>query len=338
MANSVDTGDVGVITEWPHRSAPPTGWLICDGAALSRVTYAALFARLNPVLGNVSYANSATFTLDAHGLQMYDAVWFAAAPTGFTSNTIYYVRSATANTFTLASSTALTADIATSATGSTEIRASHYGIGDGSATFNVPDFRGRFGVSPDPVGSVIPNTFRALGRNDREMNAANGFERHFLLTAEQGIPSHNHNAGSGNLSGGTTAGASATSGGASADHGHNWSGNLDHTGGHNHNLAYSNVAVTSGNANMAMPHGGFPASFGSSNFSDNHSHYYGGGNTNWNDGHGHGTITVPAQTVPSLTVPALRIVAEAGTNASNSHNNMPPYLTVRHIIQAVING
>lgn len=55
-----------------------------------------------------------------------------------------------------------------------------YGAGDGAATFNVPDLRGRFPVG---VGTVSGLTTRTLG-------AKGGEESHLLTVAE--LPSHQH--------------------------------------------------------------------------------------------------------------------------------------------------
>lgn len=107
-------------------SAAPTGWLLCDGSAISRTTYATLFALISTV----------------------------------------------------------------------------YGSGDGSSTFNIPDFRGR---SPIGVGTGTGLTARALA-------ATVGVETYALSSGE--LPSHNHTAtDSGHTHTGTT-------GGQSADHNH----------------------------------------------------------------------------------------------------------------------
>jgi microcystin-dependent protein len=98
-------------------SSTPTGWLLCDGTAYSRATYASLFALISTT----------------------------------------------------------------------------YGTGDGSSTFNVPDFRGR---SPIGVGTGSGLTARALA-------ATVGVETHPLVLAE--LPSHNHTAtDSGHTHTGTT--------------------------------------------------------------------------------------------------------------------------------------
>lgn len=107
----------GATFEWPGAAAP-TGYLLCQGQAVSRTTYAALYAALG---------------------------------------------------------------------GS----GSPYGQGDGSTTFNLPDFRGRVAVGKNT------GTFAALG-------ATGGEETHALLVAE--MPSHDHGGAVSSVSAGTPAG------------------------------------------------------------------------------------------------------------------------------------
>lgn len=77
----LDTEDAGCMKLWGNAT-PPDGWLICNGAAISRTTYAALFTNIGTT----------------------------------------------------------------------------FGTGDGSTTFNIPDFRGRF-----PLGKAAAGTGSTLG-------------------------------------------------------------------------------------------------------------------------------------------------------------------------------
>lgn len=85
-------------------ATPPSGYLLCNGAAVSRTTYAALFAKISTT----------------------------------------------------------------------------WGVGDGSTTFNVPDFRGRA-----PIGAG-----QGTGLTNRALGATLGEEAHALTTAE--MPAHTH--------------------------------------------------------------------------------------------------------------------------------------------------
>jgi microcystin-dependent protein len=58
-----------------------------------------------------------------------------------------------------------------------------YGSGDGSTTFNIPDFRGRVPVGADSGGVHLPSNHPALG-------TSGGEEQHTLSTTE--MPSHSH--------------------------------------------------------------------------------------------------------------------------------------------------
>lgn len=98
---------VAMITPYGGSSAP-SGWLLCNDQAVSRTTYAALFA----VIGTT------------------------------------------------------------------------YGVGDGSTTFNVPDFRGRV-----PVGLDAANVNLAAAD---AMGEEGGEEDHTLTAAESGVPAHSH--------------------------------------------------------------------------------------------------------------------------------------------------
>jgi len=142
----------GTVLPYAGRTAP-TNWLMCDGAAVNRTTYAGLFNTICPSIGTftVTIASPGVFTLNSHGLFVGDTVYFTttgALPTGLAQNTLYYVSSVTTNTFQVTATSGGTS-INTSGTqsGVHTVRHCPYGLGDGSTTFNVPDMRAR-----TPVG------------------------------------------------------------------------------------------------------------------------------------------------------------------------------------------
>lgn len=67
-----------------------------------------------------------------------------------------------------------------------------HGAGDGSTTFNLPDYRGRTGVGMDNMGGTAANriTLAISGINGASLGATGGAEGITLTTAQ--IPAHNH--------------------------------------------------------------------------------------------------------------------------------------------------
>lgn len=167
----------------------PSGWLLCNGQAVSRSTYAALFAVLNPTVGTftITLASPGVVTLASHGLATGDSVYLTttgALPTGLSANTRYWVIKVDANTFNLATSLAnalATTAINTSGSqsGVHTCKGAAYGVGDGSTTFNVPNLLQRF-----PIGKDQTDTdFAGLGQTG-------GAQAVTLTTTE--LPAHTH--------------------------------------------------------------------------------------------------------------------------------------------------
>lgn len=142
---------IGMVAPFANGTVP-SGWLECNGQAVSRTTYANLFARLVTVPGftgqtfTVTIASPGVFTKTAHGLTGGERLRLSttgALPTGLNTSTDYFIIYVSANTFQV-STTLGGAAVNTSGTqsGTHTYTQSLHGLGDGSTTFNVPDLRG----------------------------------------------------------------------------------------------------------------------------------------------------------------------------------------------------
>ena len=176
------------------------GWLLCNGQAVSRATYAALFAVLCPsATFTVTIASPAVFTSNGHVLVAGDRIRLTttgALPTGLATGTDYYVISAglTANDFRVSTSRGGAAvNTSGSQSGVHTWQVFNSGVGDGSTTFNLPNLKGKtvfgYDVSDANFDTLdTPNTYV-------------GEKTHTLSVAE--LASHNHyvidHSGSGSL-------------------------------------------------------------------------------------------------------------------------------------------
>lgn len=208
----------GAVKPYAGRT-PPAGYLVCDGLAVSRATYAALFAVMCPTIGafTVTLASPGVWTLNSHNLQTGERVRLTttgALPTGLAINTDYYVIRTGANTGNFASSLA-NANAGTAINTSVSQSGTHtmqyfgYGVGDGSTTFNVPDLRGNIPVGADAMGQGAASrlTFASSGYNGGAIGQLGGEQTHLLTVPE--IPAHTHGLSS------NAAGSSTNSGGNS---------------------------------------------------------------------------------------------------------------------------
>lgn len=182
----------------------PTYWLMCDGSAVSRSTYASLFAILCASIGNptITIAAPAVVTLSGHNLQTGDQVYLTttgALPTGLSINTTYYAIRIDANTFNLATSRAnayAATKITTSGTqsGTHTLNWCPYGLGDGTTTFNVPDLRGRVLAGNDYMGgtaaSRLNNPSTTSGGAYGNTGSSGGEQAHVQTVSE--LATHNH--------------------------------------------------------------------------------------------------------------------------------------------------
>jgi len=142
---------IGSITMFAGPTTPPTGWLTCDGSAVSRTTYASLFGQVVTSIGTftVTIAAPGVFTLSAHGMVSGDVIYLTttgALPTGLSANTLYWVTVINSSTFNVSTSFAnysAGTKVTTTGTqsGTHTARRCPWGLGDGSSTFTLPDLR-----------------------------------------------------------------------------------------------------------------------------------------------------------------------------------------------------
>lgn len=157
-------------TSWLHNGfTAPTGWLLEDGSAVSRTTYAALFA---VIAISTTGTTHSTNVIDSIPSTTNMAVGMPISGPGIpVATTVASITSGTAITISHA---------ATSSGVGVAIVVAPFGIGDGSTTFNVPDSRGRAAIG---AGAGSGLTARTLG-------ATGGEENHTMTINE--MPIHNH--------------------------------------------------------------------------------------------------------------------------------------------------
>lgn len=187
---------IGGIINMP-TSAIPTGFLKCNGAAVSRTTYANLFNLLVTAPGftlqnfTVTIASPAVVTKTAHGFTGGERLRLSttgALPTGLAPGVDYFVRYIDANTFNLQTISDVLANttVNTSGTqsGTHSYQQSLWGLGDGTTTFNVPDLRGVFSRAWDDGRGIDPN--RAIATLQMDAFRAHTHEQQTRTTASIG--------------------------------------------------------------------------------------------------------------------------------------------------------
>lgn len=166
---------VGARVEMTGRTAP-TGYLVEDGAAYSRTTYANLFnyyqSGFTSQTFTVTIATPAVFTKSAHGFAGYERIRLSttgALPTGLNTSTDYFVTVVDANTFRLSTTQAnLEAAVYVNTSGTQSGTQTYlqtlYGLGDGSTTFNVADRRGKF-TAANQAGRVVGTEWPSVNKS-----------------------------------------------------------------------------------------------------------------------------------------------------------------------------
>lgn len=163
----------GMISQYAGISAP-TGWLFCDGSAVSRSTYSSLFAQISNSFTTATTTNASTTVSGLSGMDAAVHVGWGIAGTNIpTAAKIVSVTNAT----TVVISVAATG----TATGTANIAIGPYGFtGAGNTTtFNLPDLRGRTVSGKDNMGGSTASriTSAISGLNGTILGAVGGDEK-----------------------------------------------------------------------------------------------------------------------------------------------------------------
>lgn len=195
----------GSIVSYGGLSAP-AGWLLCFGQAVTRTGgNANLFSAITlQTTGNTH----TTTTIDGIPSTANMAVGMPISGSGIQAGTtIASIVSGSSITLSLATTTSAN---------NVAIVVAPYGVGDGSTTFNVPDFRGRAPFGADAMGGSAANVLGSGATGGITtaaiVGAKGGEQKHGLITAELAV--HNHGAsGSGSFTAFTSASSGDGSGG-----------------------------------------------------------------------------------------------------------------------------
>lgn len=197
ITNAFATGlPIGAIVKCSTADVP-TGFLKTNGAAVSRSTYANLFALLVTSQGfttqtfTVTIASPAVITKTAHGFVGGERLRLTTTgflPTGLSTGVDYFVSYIDANTFNLQTMSNVLAGTLVNTSGSQggvhSYQRSLWGLGDGSTTFNVPDLRGAFDRALDDSRGLDPartiasfqlDAFKAHTHTQTTVNNTAGF-------------------------------------------------------------------------------------------------------------------------------------------------------------------
>lgn len=229
-------GSPGIIFDFAGTNAP-NGFLLCNGQAISRTTYAKLFAAITvPLTGNTTSGSNSvsSASMDITGMGLIGAKVEGA---GIPSNTT--ITAATSSTLTLSANATATA----SAVSLTVIP---WGNGDGSTTFTLPDLRGQVCAGKDDMGGTAASrlTTSGSGVTGTKLGATGGAETVTLTTAQMPVHTHaNTVTDPGHTHSNTVANGTHTHGNTLSDPGHT----------HSHNANSANSSSSTGGGGFALP-------------------------------------------------------------------------------------
>jgi hypothetical protein len=207
-AGAGGTDATGVVKFFSGRIADmPSGWLPLNGATgLLRATYPDLVAAwIKSSTFTITIASPAVVSKTGHGLDDGDP-WVAstdgALPTGITAGTTYYVKAVNANSFQLTDVPGGTVvNTSGSQSGTHTYVSALCSVGDGSTTFDMPDWRGTSPIGHDMMGSTAAGnlTNASHGIYGRKNGTIGGANADTVVNT-----SHAHGTGAARVTGTTT--------------------------------------------------------------------------------------------------------------------------------------
>lgn len=216
-----------------------------------------------------------------------------------------------------------------------------YGAGDGSTTFNLPDWRGRSFFGLDNMGGTDANrvTTAGSGIDGKTLGAAGGAQS--VTLAETQMPAHTH--GASTESAGNHAHSGSTAGAGSHSHSgvtdvqgnHAHGGGTSVNGGHTHGYTTVSQQVFTwqlGSGNFAL----IPAA-SNTNAAGDHNHSIA---TDVQGAHQHGLaingVGDHAHTLSTNTTGAhTHGVTVNSAGGGQAHNNMPPVIGFNVIVKVL---
>lgn len=151
----------------------PSFWLLCAGQAISRTTYADLFAAIT-ITQSGSRTNSSPVITGLSDTSSMRA-GMPVSGTGIPSSTTI---------LTVDSGTQITLSGNATSTGTNDIVVAPHGVGDGSTTFNVPDIKGRTIAGRDDMNGSAASRLTSSTIVGTRLGNAGGSQTHTLTTAQ----------------------------------------------------------------------------------------------------------------------------------------------------------